>query len=506
MARPWPALWSLVIGFFMILIDTTIVSVANPSIMEGLGTDINAVIWVTSAYLLAYAVPLLITGRLGDRFGPKKLYLLGLVVFTLASLWCGLSGDIQSLITARVLQGLGAAIMTPQTMAVITRIFPPDRRGAAMGLWGATAGMATLVGPILGGVLVDSLGWEWIFFINIPVGIVGFILAWRFVPSLSTHPHRFDIPGVLLSAVGLFLLVFGIQEGETYNWGTIAGPLSVWSLIIAGIVVLAGFIAWQRFNKGEPLLPLDLFRDRNFSLANIGITTVGFTVTAFGLPLIFYYQMVRGMTPTQSALMMVPMALISGGLAPVVGKIIDRVNPKYITSGGLVLMAVALVWNSVLMHPDTPILLFLLPSAVLGFANAGIWAPLSSTATRNLPPRQAGAGSGVYNTTRQIGAVLGSAAIAVLIQSRLAAELPAGGPGGESMEFSGRLPEALHEGFSTAMGQSILLPAAVILVGAAVALFFAKPKAVNGWGAVSAQVHAGVDPAGGQPKFSGQGH
>ncbi|HEY9356695.1 MAG TPA: DHA2 family efflux MFS transporter permease subunit [Arthrobacter sp.] len=482
-ARPWPALWSLVIGFFMILIDTTIVSVANPSIMEGLGTDINAVIWVTSAYLLAYAVPLLITGRLGDRFGPKRLYLLGLVVFTLASLWCGLSGDVQSLITARVLQGLGAAIMTPQTMAVITRIFPPDRRGAAMGLWGATAGMATLVGPILGGVLVDSLGWEWIFFINIPVGIVGFILAWRFVPSLSTHPHRFDIPGVLLSAVGLFLLVFGIQEGETYNWGTIAGPLSVWSLIIAGVVVLAGFIAWQRFNRGEPLLPLALFRDRNFSLANIGITTVGFTVTAFGLPLIFYYQMVRGMTPTQSALMMVPMALISGGLAPVVGKIIDRVNPKYITSGGLVLMAVALVWNSVLMHPDTPILMFLLPSAVLGFANAGIWAPLSSTATRNLPPRQAGAGSGVYNTTRQIGAVLGSAAIAVLIQARLAAELPAGGSGGESMEFSGRLPEALHEGFSTAMGQSILLPAAVILVGAAVALFFAKPKAVNGWGA-----------------------
>lgn len=467
----------------MILIDTTIVSVANPSIMEGLGTDINAVIWVTSAYLLAYAVPLLITGRLGDRFGPKKLYLTGLVVFTLASLWCGLSGDVETLIAARVLQGLGAALMTPQTMAVITRIFPPDRRGAAMGLWGATAGMATLVGPILGGVLVDSLGWEWIFFINVPVGIVGFVLAWRFVPALSTHPHKFDIPGVLLSAVGLFLLVFGIQEGETYNWGTIAGPVSVWSLIIAGLVVLAGFIVWQRLNKGEPLLPLDLFRDRNFSLANIGITTVGFTVTAFGLPLIFYYQMVRGLTPTQSALMMVPMALISGGLAPVVGKIIDRVNPKYITSFGLVLMAVALVWNALLMHPDTPILMFLLPSAVLGFANAGIWAPLSSTATRNLPPRQAGAGSGVYNTTRQIGAVLGSAAIAVLIQSRLAAELPAGGPSGGAMEFSGRLPEALQEGFSTAMGQSILLPAAVILIGAAVALFFAKPKAVDGWGA-----------------------
>ncbi|WP_350002095.1 DHA2 family efflux MFS transporter permease subunit [Pseudarthrobacter sp. WHRI 8279] len=501
-AKPWPALWSLVIGFFMILIDTTIVSVANPRIMEGLGADINSVIWVTSAYLLAYAVPLLITGRLGDRFGPKKLYLSGLVVFTLASLWCGLSGDVETLIAARVVQGLGAAMMTPQTMAVITRIFPPDRRGAAMAIWGATAGMATLVGPILGGVLVDGLGWEWIFFINVPIGIAGFILALRNVPALSTHPHRFDIPGVVLSAVGLFLLVFGIQEGETYNWGTIAGPVTVWGLIIAGLAVLALFVLWQRFNKGEPLLPLALFRDRNFSLANIGITTVGFTVTAFSLPLIFYYQLVRGLTPTQSALMMVPMALISGGLAPVVGKIIDKVNPKFITAAGLVLMAVALAWNSALMQPDTPILLFLLPSAILGFANAGIWAPLSTTATRNLPPRQAGAGSGVYNTTRQIGAVLGSAAIAVLIQARLAAELPSGAPGGaagEGMGLSGSLPEALHSGFSTAMGQSILLPAGVILVGAVVALFFAKPQPVQGWGGGvpgSAKVDAGLDSAG----------
>jgi EmrB/QacA subfamily drug resistance transporter len=491
--RPWPALWSLVIGFFMILIDTTIVSVANPRIMEGLDTDINAVIWVTSAYLLAYAVPLLITGRLGDRFGPKRLYLSGLVVFTLASLGCGLSGTVAMLIAARVLQGLGAALMAPQTMAVITRIFPPNGRGAAMGLWGATAGVATLVGPILGGVLVDGLGWEWIFFINVPIGIVGYILAWRFVPALTTHPHRFDIPGVVLSAVGLFLLVFGIQEGETYDWGTIAGPITVWGLIISGIVVLALFVGWQAANKGEPLLPLALFKDRNFSLANIGITTVGFTVTAFGLPLIFYYQIVRDMTPTQSALMMAPMALISGGLAPLVGKIIDRVNPKYITSTGLLLMAVALFWNSALMHPDTPVWLFLLPSAVLGFANAGIWAPLSSTATRNLPMRQAGAGAGVYNTTRQIGAVLGSAAIAVLMQSRLAAELPAspsGTPGGEAGGFGGQLPPALHEGFSTAMGQSILLPAGVIVLGAAVALFFAKPKAVQGWG--------GQQPAAGQ--------
>ena len=507
--KPWPALWSLVIGFFMILLDANIVSVANPRIMDGLGADINSVIWVTSAYLLAYAVPLLVAGRLGDRFGPRKLYLAGLVVFTLASLWCGLAGDVETLIAARVLQGLGAAIMTPQTMAVITRIFPPDRRGAAMSVWGATAGLATLIGPILGGVLVDGLGWQWIFFINLPIGVAGFFLVLRNVPALGTHPHRFDIPGVVLSAVGLFLLVFGIQEGETYNWGAISGPVTVWGLILAGLAVLVLFVVWQRFTKGEPLLPLGLFRDRNFSLANIGITAVGFTVTAFSLPLIFYYQMVRGLTPTESALLMVPMALVSGGLAPVVGKLVDRVNPKYLAAGGLVLMAAALAWNAVLMRPDTPVLLFLLPSAVLGFANAGIWAPLSTTATRNLPPHQAGAGSGVYNTTRQFGAVLGSAAIAVLIQARLAAELPGSGPSGASGEgvaLSGTLPVVLHGGFSTAMGQSILLPAAVVLLGAAVALFFAKPQPVVNWGrpgtavatraGTSAKEDAGLDSTG----------
>src|SRR5690349_16483655 len=155
----------MVIGFFMILVDTTIVSVATPAIARDLGTSVNDVIWVTSAYLLAYAVPLLVTGRLGDRFGPKHLYLVGLTIFTVASLWCGLTGSIDGLIVARVVQGVGASMMTPQTMAVITRTFPAAKRGSAMALWGATAGAATLAGPLLGGVLVDVAGWEWIFFV-----------------------------------------------------------------------------------------------------------------------------------------------------------------------------------------------------------------------------------------------------------------------------------------------------------------------------------------------------
>ncbi|MCW2131377.1 DHA2 family efflux MFS transporter permease subunit [Arthrobacter sp. VKM Ac-2550] len=496
-SRPWPALWSLVIGFFMILVDTTIVSVANPAIMCGLQTDINSVIWVTSAYLLAYAVPLLITGRLGDRFGPKNLYLTGLVLFTSASAWCGFANDIQMLILARVFQGVGASMMTPQTMAVITRIFPPDRRGAAMGMWGAVAGLAALTGPILGGLLVDSLGWEWIFFVNIPVGLLGFLMAWRFVPALPTHTHTFDLAGVLLSAAGMFLLVFGIQQGETYHWSTIAGPITVWSLILAGILFLAGFVVWQSRNRKEPLLPLKIFRDRNFSLANGGITTVGFAVTCMSLPLIFFFQSVRGLTPTQSALMLAPTAIISAALAPLVGQTIDRVNPKYFATAGLVFMASGLIWYALLMTPTTAVGLLLLPAAVLGLANACVWGPMSTTATRNLRPADAGAGSGVYNTTRQIGAVLGSASIAALMQARLAEELPRGATvsGAQAEAGAAVLPDFLHAGFSTAMAQSLLLPAAVALAGAVVTLFFARPQPVAGWG----------EPAAGTPG-SAAGH
>lgn len=479
--KPWPALWALVIGFFMILVDANIVSVAIPHIMSGLHADLGAVIWVTSAYLLTYAVPLLITGRLGDRFGPKNIYLIGLVLFTLASLWCGLSGSVGTLITARAFQGLGAALMTPQTMSVITRMFPPEKRGAALGLWGSVAGVSILVGPILGGVLVDSVGWQWIFIVNVPVGIVGFVMAWRLVPTLKTHDHSFDILGVVLSAVGMFLLVFGIQEGESYHWGTITGPISVWSLIVTGLLVFAGFVWWQARNQREPLLPLGLFRDRNFTLANIGITAVGFTITAMAYPLMLFTQTVRGLSPTESALLLVPMAVISGGLAPLAGKRVEKANPRGMAVGGLLLFAAGLLWYAVLLTPTTPILMLLLPAAVLGLANAGIWAPLSITATRNLPPQQAGAGSGVYNTTRQVGAVLGSAAIAALMQARISDNLPhaSGGPSA-SAETGGLLPPFLRAGFSSAMGQSILLPAAVILIAVVAALFFAPPAALAG--------------------------
>lgn len=464
----------MVIGFFMLLVDTTIVSVANPAIKAALdpGTDnLDRVVWVTSAYLLAYAVPLLITGRLGDRFGPKNIYLIGLAVFTLASLWCGLSTTLEGLIVARAAQGLGAAFMTPQTMAVITRTFPPDRRGAAMGLWGGTSGVAMLVGPLAGGFLVDGFGWEWIFIVNVPIGIVGFVLACIHVPKLETHRHRFDIPGVILSAVALFLIVFGLQEGETYDWGVIWGPVSVWGLIVAGAVVLAVFLWYQSRTKTEPLVPMSLFRDRNFSWANVAILTVGFTVTAQALPLMFFLQLARGLSPTQAALLMIPMAVAAGVLSPVAGRILDRIDPRLMLVPGLLLVSLSLFLFAMMMNTEIDVLWLLIPSAILGVGNSGMWGPLATTATRNLPPRQAGAGAGIYNTTRTIGSVLGSAAIAAFMQSRIEANLSAGSEPPAEGFGAGALPDAVAGSFADAMAQTMLLPAAFILLGLAAVLF-----------------------------------
>ena len=474
--HPWPALWALCLGFFMILVDMTIVSVATPALIEDLQADVNAVVWVTSAYLLAYAGPVLITGRLGDRFGQKRLYMIGLAVFTVSSLWCGLTGSVEGLITARVFQGLGAAMMTPQTMAIITRIFPADQRGKAMSLWGATAGVATLVGPLLGGILVDGLGWEWIFFVNVPVGIVGLVAAARLVPHLETHPHRFDWLGVALSGIGMVALVFGIQEGHQYDWGTIKGWVSVPLLIGVGIALLAAFLVWQVLNRAEPLVPLELFRDRNFSLANVAISSMGLAVTAMGFPIMLYAQLVRGLSPTRAALLLVPMAIMSIILAPIVGKMTDRVHPRLLATFGFLAVMVSFIWLSQVMTPDSATWEILLPMTLLGTGSAFVWAPTSATATRNLPMQRAGAGAGIYNATRQVGSVLGSAAIAVLIDSRLAANGLTFSPSEGSAAGGGGLPAQVLEPFSTSMAQSMWLPAGILVFGVVASLFYARPR------------------------------
>jgi MFS family permease len=239
-------------------------------------------------------------------------------------------------------------------------------------------------------------------------------------------------------------------------------------------VVMVGFVVWQARNKAEPLVPLGIFRDRNFSLANVAITVMGFTVTAILFPFMLYAQLVRGLSPTRAALLLVPMALMTLLLAKPIGGLTDRIHPRLILTVGFTLLFVSYLWTSFEMTPDSSTLAVLLPMALLGVASAMIWAPNSATATRNLPVQQAGAGSGVYNATRQVGAVLGSAAIAVFMDSRLAAAGlhfdPASGSAG------GRLPAQVLGPFSDAMQQALLLPTGVVLVGLLAAIFFERPR------------------------------
>lgn len=464
--NPWAALWAMMFGFFMIMVDSTIVAVANPTIMTVLHVGYGTVVWVTSAYLLGYAVVLLVAGRLGDRFGPKNLYVIGLVIFTFASVWCGLAGSAGMLIAARVVQGVGAGVLTPQTMSTITRIFPAQRRGSALSMWGATAGVASLVGPLAGGILVDSLGWQWIFFVNVPVGVVALALAIWLVPELPVRAQRFDLVGVALSAAGMFLLVFGLQEGQSVDWAP-----WIWAVLVAGVGLMSAFVYWQAINRHSPLVPLQIFRDRDFSLCATGVAIISFAVTAMILPVTFYAQSVCGLSPTRSALLFAPMAIASGLLAPVVGLIIDRSHPVPVLGFGFSALAISMTWLSMELEPGTPVWRLVLPFIGLGVGMAFIWSPLAATATRNLPPEQAGAGSGVYNATRQLGAVLGSAGMAAFMTARISAELPAGAGAPDSEDNALQLPAFLREPFSAAMSQSALLPSFVALFGIVAAIF-----------------------------------
>ena len=470
--HPWRALFALCIGFFMLLVDMTIVTVATPDIMAELGASANAVLWVTSAYMLTYAIPVLIMGRLGDRVGPKWVYLAGLAVFTASSLWCGLADSIESLVAARAVQGLGAAMMTPQTMATITRIFPAERRGSAMALWGATAGIATLVGPLAGGVLVAAGGWEWIFFVNVPIGIVAIALNWWLVPVLETHPHAFDWLGVVLSGVGMFCVVFGLQNGEKRDWDAL-----IWLLVGGGIAIMALFVWWQSRNRNEPLVPLNIFADRNFSVSALAISCMGFSAVAMGFPLMLYAQLVRGYTALEASMLMVPMALVSFIAAPFVGKLTDRMHPRLLTGVGFLLCAFSLFWVSVPMTVDSPLWHLLVPMAFFGLGSAAVWSPLAATATRNLPMRQAGAGSGVYNATRLVGSVIGSAAVAVLIDLRLNAHGLGGALSGSHETAAGSaIPPEVASKFAGAMSDVMLLPAVALAVGFLAVLFFTTPR------------------------------
>jgi EmrB/QacA subfamily drug resistance transporter len=418
-------LFTLCLGFFMILLDTTIVNIAIPDMTRRLHAGLDEILWVLNAYILVYAILLITAGRLGDLFGPKPLFIIGLVIFTLASVACGLAQNPAQLIIFRIVQGVGGALLTPQTLSVLTVIFPPDKRGAAFGIWGAVAGVATVAGPTLGGWLVTAFDWRWIFFVNLPIGILALILALIVMPDIRLHRrHRLDWLGTALATLGLFLVTYGLIEGQRHNWGKVWGAITIPMVIAAGVVVLAVFMLQQYAQRNqEPLVPFAIFADRNFSLMNFCVAALGFGMLGLFVPLVIFMQSVLGLSALQSGLVFAPMSVISMFVAPFAGRMSDRFGGKYFLLAGMSLFACGMGILIASSHVNSTRVHLLPGLVVAGFGMGLTFAPLQTIAMRNIMPQMAGAASGLINTTRQLGAVIGSAAVGALLQAQIAAKL-----------------------------------------------------------------------------------
>ena len=449
--NPWAVLLVVSLGFFMTLLDLTIVNIAIPNLITKLHASLDDVLWVINAYALVLAVLVITAGRLGDLLGPRVMFSSGVAVFTAASAACGLAPSPGWLIGFRAVQGLGAAMLMPQTLTIITNTFPPERRGAAFGVWGAVAGVATIAGPTLGGLLVTAFDWRWIFFVNLPIGVFVLLITPVIIPDLRLgRRHRIDIPGVLLASAGLLAICYGLVEGQKYNWGKITGFISIPLIIGLGVVLLIVFLLVQKLTQDrEPLVPFAVFRDRNYSVVNwvSGVLAVG--MMGIFLPLTIYFQSVLGFSALKAGLVMAPASVVSMFVAPVAGKTTDKLGGKYILMSGLILFGAGMGWLALIAHPDSGWLSFLAPLIVAGLGMGCIFAPMVTVAMRNIDPRMAGAASGVLNTVRQVGLVIGTATVGALLQNRLVSSIA-----NQATARSAALPPQLRHRFVAGMDSS----------------------------------------------------
>ena len=508
--NPWAVLVVVSLGFFMTLLDLTIVNIAIPNMIDRLHASLDDVLWVLNAYALVLAVLVITAGRLGDLVGPRTMFAIGITVFTAASAACGFAPGAAWLIGFRAVQGLGAAILMPQTLAIVTMTFPPERRGAAFGVWGAVAGLATIAGPTLGGLLVTAFDWRWIFFVNLPVGVAVLALTFVIIPGVRPgRRHRFDVLGVTLASLGLLAICYGLVEGQRYDWGTVASFVSIPLIIAAGVVLIAVFGLVQKMRQErEPLIPFVLFRSRNFTLMNWVSFTLSIGMLGIFLPFTIYLQSALGFSALKAGLTMAPASVVMIFVAPFLGRLTDKTGGKYILMSGLTLFAVGMGWAVLIATPHSAWYDFLPPLIVAGLGMGGTFAPLTTVAMREVDPRMAGAASGLLNTTRQVGSVIGTAAVGALLQNRLVSSLtsqatshaaalppqargpfingfrqaaasglltggasgsgsgPAGAPAALAAELRRLGAEVFSQGYVLAMRWTMLLPIAVVALAA----------------------------------------
>ena len=411
--KKWWTLGAVAVGLFMIMLDNTVVNVALPSIQRDLGADLSSLEWIVTGYALTFAALMLTGGKLADAYGRRLMFVLGIAVFTLSSLACGLATSEEMLIAARIVQGAGAALMNPATLSIIAATFPPKERGTAIGIWAGVAALALAIGPLVGGLLTEHLDWSWIFFVNVPVGIAGIAASFVLIDESRDETHvRLDIPGLVTSGLGLFALTYALIEGNAYGWGSgrIVGAL------VSAVVLLAVFIVLERRQRA-PMLDLTLFRSGTYAGANLVILLVALAMFGVFFFVSLYMQNILGYSAVQAGAAFLPMTIVIILTAPIAGKASDRFGSRWLMTTGMTLIAAQLFYFSQLGSDST--FWRLLPALLVGGLGMSLtMTPSTAAATRAVPVEKAGMGAAVLNAFRQVGGSLGIALMGAIMASR----------------------------------------------------------------------------------------
>ena len=433
------------VALFMVVLDNLVVTTALPSIRADLGATIQSLEWTVNAYTLSYAVLLLTGAALGDRFGRRRMFVIGLGVFTLASAAAALAPTTAALIAARAVQGVGAAIVTPLTLTLLAEVFPPNKRGLAIGAWSGVSGLGVALGPLVGGAVVDGISWHWIFWLNVPTGLALIPLAARRLAESHGPARSLDLPGLGLASAGLLGIVYGIVRGAELGWTS----TTVLGSLIAGSVLVAAFLAWEH-RAPEPMLPLRFFRSRAFSAVNGVSLAMYFGVFGSIFLLAQFFQVTQGYSPLEAGLRTLPWTGMPMLIAPIAGLLSDRIGSRPLMALGLALQATAIGWLATVSTPTVAYSELVIPFVMAGAGMALVFAPAANAVLGAVRPQEAGQASGATNAIRELGGVLGIAVLATV--------------------FSHNGSYASPEAYTTGMTSAIWVGAAVLAAGALIAL------------------------------------
>jgi EmrB/QacA subfamily drug resistance transporter len=442
------ARWTLAIvsvALFMTTLDNLVVSTALPSIRQSLGASIESLEWTVNAYTLSFAVLLLTGAALGDRFGRRRMFVIGVSVFTLTSAAAALAPTTGALVAARALQGAGAALVLPLTLTLLSEAVDESQRGLALGIWSGVSGLGVALGPLVGGVVVDGLSWEYIFWLNVPVGLALIPLAARRLDESYGPDRHLDLPGLALASSGLLGIVFGIVRGNALGWTS----APILASLIAGAMLLVGFVAWE-LRAARPMLPMRFFRSRAFSATN-GVSLAMF-FGAFGSIFLLaqFFQTAQGYSPLEAGLRTLPWTAMPIFVAPVAGLLSDRIGSRPLMATGLALQSIAIAWLAIVSEPTVAYASLIVPFVLAGTGMALVFAPAANAVLGSVEPSQAGKASGATNAIREVGGVLGVAVLASVFTS------------------SGSY--ATPEAFSSGVTAALPVGAAVLAAGALIAL------------------------------------